>query len=311
MTDETFISLLSKPESSILDFKSDLYNFSNDAENLVLSKFIKDIISFSNTIREGSAYIIFGIKEHPDNTKEKIGLTRNIDDAILQDKVKSKLYPLPKFSYITKRYDNLLFGILEFPLKRYEFPITSTVKLRGVEIGKVYYRQGSTNTEALSLDVIRINNWLQSLPEVEFPNSAQTVVSSLLKRLLTREETLTQIMLQVQTDPEKYRYRVQTIKVSLDKIVSINHQNIVYVKQELDKSKDFFDVPYFFKEPISLIESYLHRTDGLGTVTMRTKDVLPNYKKDYPIYGYIFNTNFQNVYQNIRQKLIDLIMELK
>lgn len=116
MTDQTFIEILNKPESSILDFKADLYNFSNDDDNTVLSKYIKDVISFSNTIRESSGHIIFGVKELSDNTKQKIGITKNIDDAIFQDKVKSKLYPLPKFNYSTKDFEGLKFGILEFPM---------------------------------------------------------------------------------------------------------------------------------------------------------------------------------------------------
>lgn len=345
MTDETFIEILNKPESSILDFKADLYDFTNDKDEVVLAKFTKDVISFTNTIREGPAYIIFGVKETPDNKKEKVGISKNIDDAILQDKIKTKLYPIPKFKYFTKQFDGLLFGILEFPLHRNEFPVTSTVKLKGIEIGKVYYRQGSTNTEALSLDVIKINNWLLSLPQKVFQDSTQSVISDLLKRLLTKRERLSEILpdiylmaksanlielkefceleikgfdvtneatrKKIQHRDQPYKYRVQTIKVSIDSITYARNSTADQIKSEMNRSSDFYNVPYFFKEPIASIEDYLNQTDGFLSITMKIKDVLPEFKKDYPAYGYIFNSDLVSVYQNIRQRLIDLTMDLK
>jgi hypothetical protein len=345
MTDELFAEILNKPESSILDFKEDLYNFSNDTDNTVLAKYGKDVLSFTNTIREQSAYIIFGVKELSDNSKQKIGITRNIDDAILQDKVKSKVYPLPKFSYSTKFIDGLLFGILEFPVWKYEYPITASVKLKGVEIGKTYFRQGSTNTEALSLDVIKINNWLQSLPGHDVPDSTQTTISKFLTRILSQKVKLSEVLPdlhsfakskdlvqlkefcefeikgflvnspeirnKIESDNERFKYRVQIIKISLDKIVHAYGQSPGQLKQYLNHSEGFFDVPYFFKESIMTIENLLTKTDGYVTVTMKVSDVLPDYKKDYPVYGYVFNNDFSSLYHNIKQKLIDLIMDLK
>jgi hypothetical protein len=83
------------------------------------------------------------------------------------------------------------------------------------------------------------------------------------------------------------------------------------MSRQLDNSKDFFDVPYFFRDSIISIESFLNKTDGFATMKMSVKDVLPDNKKDYPVYGYLFNKHFINLYQNIRQKLIDLIMDIK
>jgi hypothetical protein len=345
MTDAKFEEILSRPESSILDFKSELYDFANDRDNSNLAKLVKDVISFTNTIREAPAYIIFGIKELPDGTKDIVGIARTIDDAILQDKIKNKVYPLPKFGYSTKIYNDKTFGILEFPIIRYEFPITSTVKLKGVEIGKAYFRHGSSNTEALSLDIIKINSWLQSLPEIKTELSTQAKSSNILKRLLAQNERLSEILPEIylfakennlsdlrnycefeikgfdvnntkimdllRNESEKYKYRAQTIKVSLAKIVHVYNITPEQMNQELNKLDNVYDILYFFREPITLIESFLNKTDGYMTVTMSVKDILPDYKKDYPVYGYMFNKNYINLYQNIRQKLIDLIMDLK
>jgi hypothetical protein len=76
-----------RPQSTILDFKKDMYDFSNDQDHRKSAEFVKDIISFANTIRAESAFVIIGIKELPDKSKECHGSTSNIDDAVLQDKV--------------------------------------------------------------------------------------------------------------------------------------------------------------------------------------------------------------------------------
>ena len=46
ITEKEFASLINKNESSILDFKSELYDFKNDERKLVTAKFVKDVISF-------------------------------------------------------------------------------------------------------------------------------------------------------------------------------------------------------------------------------------------------------------------------
>jgi hypothetical protein len=344
MTIEQFQTLISNPESSILDFKAELYDFVTNKEEET-AKFIKDVISFSNTIREKSAYIVFGIKENLDGKKEKTGISKSVDDAIFQDKVKNKLLPIPKFSYSTIELDGKVFGVLEFPLEKYDSPIISTVRLKGVEIGKVYYRQGSTNTEALALDIIKIHTWLQSLPKrgISLEPLSQSN-TNILKRVLSKREPLSEvlpdlyvyakskdlnllkefcelelkgfdvndvsILEKIHSETRPYNYRVLTIQTSLDKIAQIYNHTPEQLKQEMKGLNNFYETPYFFKESISAIEDYLPRKNGLMTITLNVKNILPDYKKDHPLYGYIFISDIESLYQNIRQKLIDLTMEI-
>ena len=149
MTEIEFGELLGGQNLRHSILKEDLYDFTNDHDDAKLAKFIKDVISFCNTIRQEKSYIVFGVKENQDGTKEKIGIPVKIDDAILQDKIKDKIYPRANFFFYTISYQGILFGVLEFPIVRYEIPITSTSRMKGLETGKVYYRQGTTNCEAL------------------------------------------------------------------------------------------------------------------------------------------------------------------
>jgi hypothetical protein len=69
----------------------------------------------------------------------------------------NKAFPNPVFSYYTFKYSDKQFGILEIPIRKYSEPISPTIKMRGLEPGKIYFRRGSTNSEANGREVITIN----------------------------------------------------------------------------------------------------------------------------------------------------------
>ena len=138
--------LLNHPESTTIDFKRDVYDLSADKEQKF--SFLKDVIAFSNTIRLEPSYIIFGVKELEGGQKDLVGITQSLDDATLQNIVADKLLPIPKFLYYEETYKGVMLGILEFPLIRYDCPISSKIDLKGIKKGQVYYRAGSRNTEA-------------------------------------------------------------------------------------------------------------------------------------------------------------------
>ena len=99
LTELQIQSFLERPESSLLDFKEEMYNFKNDYEFKETAKFVKDVISFSNTIRVETGYILIGIRETKEFPHEIIGLKNSIDDSILQEKIKDKIFPRPLFAY--------------------------------------------------------------------------------------------------------------------------------------------------------------------------------------------------------------------
>ena len=56
-----------------------MYEIANSDNPSNEAKFIKDVISFTNTIRAESAYIIIGVSENEDGTKNLLGLDETID----------------------------------------------------------------------------------------------------------------------------------------------------------------------------------------------------------------------------------------
>ncbi len=112
MDQELFESLINKSESRTLDFKQEHYKLIGGSD-VDTAKFVKDIISFTNTIRETTAFIILGIAEVSEKIELK-GITSPIDDNILQSKIKDKAYPRPIFSYSNYVYKEMVFGIIEY-----------------------------------------------------------------------------------------------------------------------------------------------------------------------------------------------------
>ncbi len=204
LSEVEFENIISRPESSILDFKETMYIFSDNTEFKNTAKFVKDVISFANTIRNETAYIIIGIKEDANGNKVMQGIDQYVDDAILQDKIKDKVTPRPQFHFYIYKYDNLRFGILEVPVNKYPVPISPIVKMKGLEIGKIYYRQGTSNSEASGQETIRIYNWLQNLLEINHVETKQDVVAKLIKELTSGSEKLSSIISHLWSLAKKY-----------------------------------------------------------------------------------------------------------
>lgn len=340
LTIEEFKLIVQNTESTVLDFKRELYDFSR-ADNL--AKFVKDVISFANTIRNEKAYIIFGVIENQEGDNELIGIEKDIDDAILQDKLKNKVIPRPLFAYYSISYDQKKFGVIEIPLNNYEYPIIAAEKLKGIEVGKTYYRNGTSNTEATSLDVIRIYNWFKTLGNRVNEESLIDKISLLLKRTISEEEKLSAVVLDIleiakkhnlydlekfclfqfkgvpDSELDKHRYRIIKVIISLN-TVDINPYSYVkatsnLMKSEMLKMEGFFERGILFNQSILAIEENLENFKSnpnltYGTMKLSSKRFSKSVK-EYTLYCYFFNDNITGMYNKIRQKIIDELMKVQ
>ena len=342
ITEKEFENLLDKTESSILDFKADIYDFKNDKNKSNTAKFVKDVIAFSNTIRTETSYIVFGIKELDNGEIELNGISNNIDDAIFQDKVKDKVVPRPIFSFFTIKHKSKLFGLLEFPIEKYEMPIIPSVnELKGLEAGKVYYRNGTSNTEASAYDVIRINDWFKSLPKKIESHSLNDEISSYIKQLTKGDEKLSVIISDLlalskkhnfselkqfclneiqgvdSVEAEKCDYRIQKVIVSWHKIdinpYTFRKATVDVVRKEMESSEGFFESKIVMYHKILEIESSLERLlsdpNSYGTMKVDSQSLL-GMKEKHDLYIYTFPDNFNSLYRNIRQKAIEILIKL-
>lgn len=343
LSEKEFKILVERQESSILDFKQKMYDFS--ANEKATSDFVKDVICMSNTIRKESSFIIIGIEDK--NNRDKIfhGLDVDIDDAILQDKVKDKVFPRPIFSYYKLNYDGNDYGVIEFPISKYSTPLTSTVKMKGLEIGKVYYRQGTSNTEALGHETIKINDWLQSLPSITLGKTIHSELNSILRKLTLGESKLSVILAELyglgkefnenriiefcslelqgqskstlDNDPDKFKYRLVKCFISTSNFEIYPLATEDLIKQEMKKSDDFFEYKLLFSHSITEIEKSIDKINNspntvFAIIRTTFKKIFPesNGKKDYPLVAYIFKENFIELHHNIRQKTIDLLVTI-
>lgn len=167
---QLFEELLKKPEWETLDFKRQQYDFtgSKSKKEEKTAEFVKDIVSFANTIRFESAYIIIGIEEDK-KTKEinRYGISKSdyIDGAEFAQKFYRKVDPHPKFT--CDRYiddEGKFYEIIEIPIYPYPKPCTTIRDIPPLEIGQVYIRRGSSKDSANKLEIDRIQGWLDSLP---------------------------------------------------------------------------------------------------------------------------------------------------
>lgn len=190
MTISEFEYIIAQGEGLFVDFK-ETYNFIAPSQNnpktltrndIKTSKesFVKDVVSFANTIRYEPAYIIIGIADNG----ERVGINTNIninkfrDDSKFQTIVKdAKVSPHPQFKYSELEYKEKIFGIIEFSL-----PINDRIIPHD---GKYYIRKGSTNAELKSEivepsenEVNDVKNWLKRLAEANWDKLIKTANSN-------------------------------------------------------------------------------------------------------------------------------------
>lgn len=178
MTSTILDQLIKRGESDFVDFKeigyfADVENTSKKDKDI---EFIKDLISFTNTIREENAYIIIGVTD--DGRKIGIGDNDFTDGAILQSKIKDKISPIPKFStYPFIDETGLKFQIIEIPVEKYSSPPQPTIAGNSLERNAIYIRRNTSNEKATYDEILRINEWLKSIPAKASANSKATTIA--------------------------------------------------------------------------------------------------------------------------------------
>lgn len=176
MNKETFSQLIQNGENNLVDFKVvGYFNSSEITQKNKDAEFVKDILSFANTIRQETAYIIIGIKDNG----ERVGITDAdfTDSAILQAKIKSKVNPIPHFkAFPFYDDDNLKYQIIEIPISWSSSAYLPTVTIGNtLKRGQVYLRRLSSNEEATYDEILKLNDWMKGLPRlVQFNSDAQT-----------------------------------------------------------------------------------------------------------------------------------------
>lgn len=342
MDKEKFLKLLEHSEGRVIDFKQEMYDLNNDdKESSKLAKLVKDVISFSNTVRAEPSYIITGVKKNDSNNSiELLGINSdtNINESIIQQKIKDKVFPIPHFNYYTITYDNLIFGVFEFPIHKYELPLSSTVKLKGLDIGRPYYRKGSANEEAIGAVAIYINNWFQSLPNISEESTISENIAILLGKAcnsknrlsITIGETLavaakyklkpltefciSQIKGLTKNDDNDHQYRIVKIGFCANKIDEINPSATpLQIRNYLKSKKNYWEYKMFFQDSISNIETLMLQTENQkGMVRINsTSSSLGLEVKEFDITYLIFYENYLTLYNSIRQKLIDYLVDIK
>jgi hypothetical protein len=342
LTTQSLKELLLMPESSTLDFKRQLYDFAGDAEKANAS-LVKDVCSMINTIRAQTSYIIFGVDSAQGNSPVVTGITNVIDDAILQDKVKTKILPRPAFSFYTVVHEGYTLGIMEFPLRKYSGPLMPVISMKGLIIDTVYYRQGSSNTIANTQEAIRIYEWLRGLPDEHSPHSMQNAIVDLLTELQDHSIPLSRSVSKMYGIGKKFhiqafiefaelelkgigaaffekgeliQYRKQKVFLDIGGGIEINLNQFTTseIKQAFRNEKHLVELDLQLDRSLNQMEAMMNdfeenKGKRLGTLNSSTQKIIPDYKgSDSFVRIYLFPDDLKTTLRSIRTKAIELVM---
>ena len=142
MDDEQLIDiLLYTGEGVSLDYKVQQYPH-DGATPEAKGELLKDILAFANAWRQENAYILIGVSD----SRELIGLDKDLDDSRLQQFINGKTNRPIHFSYRSITYKNVKLGL--YTIEVQERPIYARQGYGKVSADTVYVRRGSSTDTA-------------------------------------------------------------------------------------------------------------------------------------------------------------------
>lgn len=155
ISDEDLDQLRYKGESTDLDFKQAQYPFTRASDH-EKSELLKDIMAMANAYRSGPGYILIGFKDLTPHPAEVVGIDANdhIDDAALQQFVRSKIDPILEFQYEERLFNGKHVAIITIPKQARPFaPNQDFGKLRK---NVALVRRGSSTDEAAMSEMAKM-----------------------------------------------------------------------------------------------------------------------------------------------------------
>lgn len=339
MNKKLFGSLIKKPEGRILDFKISGYNFKIKEDED--AKFIKDVLSFSNTVRNEPSFIIAGISESRGGC-ELVGIESFPDDAILQQKAMDKIWPKPVFSSYQFRYENKIFGIIEFPVHSYDRPLVATKPLKGVVIDTVYLRRGSSNSEANATEIINLVDWLASFKlntsqKNSLNDNAEEILAALSDTNIPLSASLSKLLIYAKKAgkskiaefatnelttyngkkkkyPQTYKFRVIKVPSSPYEITIPNQRwSASQIIDHMYTQKEFWEIDFFFHYPILELEEMIANSsekESLLILKIPYKLLFPEVESNIPKATIFFSPRMlKTLYTSIRNYAIKLLVD--
>lgn len=178
--DPDFIEkLLFEDEGITLDFKSSQYPFEG-ADNNGKSELLKDILAFTNAWRDKTAYILIGVEERKGGRSKVVGISKDLDDAQLQQFVNAKIQRPIMFSYHTHLINGDKIGVISIAVQKR--PVYLTTKFGKLEKNTVYLRRGSSTDTAKPDEIAQMGG---SETSIDTPQEGTKIMLSpvLLERL--------------------------------------------------------------------------------------------------------------------------------
>ncbi len=187
-TSSEIASLLERPEGETLDFKATSYDLSDKRKK---RDFAKDLASLANTPREGSAYIVLGVKKRRDGSFELWGIKGELDDADLQGIASILLEPVPRFFYQAVFYEGVALGLISIPVGQ-ESPVApKKTEDQGFVKDSIYFRRGSQNDVASLQERGWIWGWFRGEDASDFPANPYTLQPAWTRYLAEVDELRT------------------------------------------------------------------------------------------------------------------------
>jgi hypothetical protein len=173
ITNAEFEQLLNRSESATLDFKRDMYNWSDEEKKLEL---VKDVLCMANTPREDPGYIVIGVVDANGIPQDIVGVSESdiIDEKHIRDVLKSKIRaPIPDVQYEVIGHNSKQFIVLRINVSENGPFYTSRDEGNKLRQKDLYFRDGTNNAVAERYNMFRIYKFFDKEPEESIKDIAE------------------------------------------------------------------------------------------------------------------------------------------
>ncbi len=135
-------------ECEFLDFKKVQYQREN-FQNLII-----DVMSMANSSYSGDKYIIIGIKDKTDGSREIFSIPRDdfLDSSVYQNLISDNIEPELNIEYFPLTFENEMLGVIKIHSSNNDKPYILKKQYKTLNVGLCKIRKGSTNTYAMRRD---------------------------------------------------------------------------------------------------------------------------------------------------------------
>lgn len=234
-------------ESSIFDFKKDIYDFSNSKNK---QDFLTDVLSFANGHSNSDKYIITGVKLYKDKPRDLVGITKSKikDGADYQSLINDNIEPNIIVDFKIIEYDEKKYGVFRINNENIDRPYLLKKNYEKLCKGFIKIRKGQKNEFISRRD---LDLFYENKIKIEISN---IIVKGIISNKISKNFSSQKYIFNIDYEKIEQTLRDMFIKLSNFKLIKSESNSLCFgspVEISQDDFKNIIKYSTIYEYPIN------------------------------------------------------------